>query len=207
MFTGIVEEMGLVTGVVRSQTAARMTVQAKTVMEEITLGASIAINGTCVTALNLRPTTFSFDISPETAHLTNIGHLNAGDRVNLERPMRLSDRLSGHMVSGHIEGMGRIYGKKSEENALIISIEIPSHLLKYCIAKGSIALDGVSMTINGLDERGITISVIPHTAMMTTLGHKGVGGVLNVESDLIGRYVERLLESGEVSSPYRAEAG
>ncbi len=207
MFTGIIEEMGLVSGVIRSQTAARMTVQAKAVMEEIAVGASIAINGTCVTALDLSPTTFSFDISPETARLTNIGHLNVGDRVNLERPMRLSDRLSGHMVSGHIEGMGRIYKKKTEENALIISIEIPSHLLKYCIAKGSIALDGVSMTINGLDKKGITISVIPHTAMMTTLGYKGVGGILNLESDLIGRYVERLMESGEVSSPYISERG
>lgn len=207
MFTGIIEEMGLVTEIVRSQTAARMTVQAKLVMEDIAVGASIAINGTCVTALNLSPSTFSFDISPETARLTNIGHLNAGDRVNLERPMRLSDRLSGHMVSGHIEGMGRICEKKAEENALIISIEIPAHLLKYCIPKGSIALDGVSMTINGLDERGITISVIPHTAMLTTLGHKGVGDILNLESDLIGRYVERLLESGEVSSPYISDAG
>ena len=202
MFTGIIEEMGLVTGLVRSQTSARMTIQARVVMEEIAVGASIAINGTCVTALDLKPLTFSCDISPETARLTNLGNLNVGDRVNLERPMRLSDRLSGHMVSGHIEGMGRIYEKNTEENALIVSIEIPSHLLKYCIAKGSIALDGVSMTINRLDHKGISISVIPHTAMLTTLGHKGVGGILNLESDLIGRYVERLMESGEVSSPY-----
>jgi len=206
MFTGIIEEMGLVTGLVRSQTSARMTIEAKVVMEDIAVGASIAINGVCVTALDLGPNHFSCDISPETARLTNIGLLNAGDRVNLERPMRLSDRLSGHMVSGHIEGMGRIYEKKTEENALIVSIEIPPPLLKYCISKGSITLDGVSMTINAVDALGVTICVIPHTAMLTTLGHKGVGGILNLESDLIGRYVERLMESGEVSSPYLPES-
>jgi riboflavin synthase len=202
MFTGIIEEMGTVTEIERSPVSTRLTIEASVVMEETDPGASIAINGACVTALDLKPNAFSCDISPETARLTNIGTLGVGDPVNLERPMRLSDRLSGHMVSGHIEGMGRISDKSRDENALIVSIEIPPRVLKYCVAKGSITLDGVSMTINRLDEKGISISVIPHTAMLTTLGGKGVGDILNLESDLIGRYVERLMCGGETASPY-----
>jgi len=197
MFTGIIEEMGTVEALVKSQKAFRLTIAAKIVLEDLEIGASVAINGACMTALDLRGKSFSCDVSPETARLTNLGALQPGDRVNLERAMRLSDRLSGHLVTGHIEGMGKIYEKRAEENAVILSITIPSSLLRCCIPKGSIGLDGVSMTINHLDEQGLKVSVIPHTVAETTLGIKEVGAVLNLESDLIGRYVERLLPYGE----------
>lgn len=202
MFTGIIEEMGSVVSLDQHETAARLTIQAKAVMEDFSTGESVAINGACMTAVDLSSTGFSCDLSPETLSLTNLGILKTGDRVNLERAMRMSDRLSGHMVSGHVEGVGTIFDKKRIDNALILSIDVPAPVLKYCVSKGSITLDGVSMTINQLKEKGLTISVIPHTAEMTTLGFKGVGDVLNLESDLIGRYVERLLEGAEISSPY-----
>lgn len=203
MFTGIIEEMGEVQALIQNTDACRLSIRAAIIMDTLLVGESVAINGACVTVLNPASTDFSCDISPETAHITNLGSLKAGDLVNLERAMRITDRLSGHLVSGHIEGTGTITKKSAEENAILLSVEIPSHLLKYCIPKGSIALDGVSMTINLLDERGITISVIPHTASATTLGRKMVGDQLNLESDLIGRYVERLLEGGALASAYR----
>lgn len=202
MFTGISEELGIVTAADKSLNSFRLTISAKVVMDDLEAGASVAINGACMTVLDLTSSSFSCDVSPETASLTNLGQLNPGDKVNLERAMRLTDRLSGHLVSGHIEGMGQIYEKRAEENAVILSVTVPPPLLKYCIPKGSIGLDGVSMTINQLEKAGMTVLVIPHTAAVTTLGIKGVGAVLNLESDLIGRYVEHLLPGGEVASPY-----
>jgi len=202
MFTGIVEEMGEVDAVIRCPGASRLGLRASRIMQGLAAGDSVAVNGACLTVLDCKRGGFSCDLSPETMRLTNLGELKTGDPVNLERAMRLSDRLSGHLVSGHVEGQGKITAKDREGNALLLSIEVPPHLLKYCIPKGSIALDGVSMTLNSLDGKGITISVIPHTAAMTTLGQKGVGSLLNVECDLIGKYVERLLQGGETVSPY-----
>jgi len=202
VFTGIVEELGQVRALTKGRGAFRLTIAAKTILEDLVPGASVAINGACMTALDLRSDAFSCDVSPETARLTNLGALQPGDGVNLERAIRLSERLNGHLVSGHIEGMGRIRGKKQAGNALVLSISLPPKLLGYCVSKGSIALDGVSMTINQVDGDGIRVSVIPHTAGETTLGVKEVGAVLNLESDLIGRYVERLLQGGGVTSPY-----
>jgi len=198
MFTGIVEAIGSVKEIVKDEVSFRLKIQASPRMDDLSVGDSLTV---------LDPTSsgFSCDISPETASLTNLGELKMGDSVNLERAMRLTDRLSGHLVSGHIEAKGKITSKRQEENAFIISIEIPSQLLKYCIPKGSITLDGVSMTINRLDEEGITISVIPHTAAVTTLGQKDVGDVVNVESDLIGKYVERLMQGAGLPSPYASQ--
>ncbi|MFQ5543660.1 MAG: riboflavin synthase [Nitrospiria bacterium] len=193
MFTGIIEEIGVVEATIRNQTKQRLIIRAKTIMEELASGDSVAINGACMTAVDITSTQFSCDISSETASLTNLGNLKPRDQVNLERAMRLSDRLSGHLVSGHIEGKGILCKKHLEGNTLILSFDIPLDILKYCILKGSITLDGVSMTINSLNKQGITVSVIPHTAEATTLGLKEVGSVLNIESDLIGKYVERLL--------------
>ncbi len=186
--------MGTVETLVRSHGASRLSLRAAIIMEGLSVGDSVAVNGACLTVLNPTPSGFSCDLSPETMRQTNLGDLKPGERVNLERAMRLGDRLDGHLVSGHIEGKGRIIAKQPEANAILLSIEVPPLLLKYCIPKGSITLDGVSMTINDLDEKGITISVIPHTAAVTTLGQKGVGASLNVESDLIGKYVERLMQ-------------
>lgn len=205
MFTGIVEEMGRVKEIIKNDLSFRLKILASEIMEDLSVGDSVAVNGACLTVLDPTSSGFSCDVSPETASMTNLGALKNGDSLNLERAMRLTDRLSGHLVSGHIEGRGKITSKQQEENAVILSIEIPAHLMKYCILKGSITLDGVSMTINQLDEKGIEIAVIPHTAAVTTLGQKDIGDVVNLESDLIGKYVERLMLGGNVSSPFASE--
>ena len=197
MFTGIVEALGTVAEIARLGDAFRLTISAEAVPDDLAEGASIAVNGVCLTVLHPSPAAFSCDLSPETARLTNLGALRPGDRVNLERAMRLTGRLDGHLVSGHVEGVGRITAWRREENAVILSVAVPRHILGYCIPKGSIALDGVSMTINTLDETGVTVSVIPHTAAVTTLGIKGIGASVNLESDLIGRYVARLMRGSE----------
>jgi riboflavin synthase len=196
MFTGIVEEMGVVQEVERSLQAVRFKILAKTVLEELEAGDSITVNGACLTATAVAGSDFTVDVSPETVRLTNLGGLKAGDPVNLERAMRIMDRIGGHLVSGHVEGTGSIRERRQEGNAVILTIEAPSEILKYCIRKGSIAVDGVSLTINDLTERSFSVSVIPHTAEVTTLGLKGTGALVNLESDLIGKYIERLLKGG-----------
>ncbi len=202
MFTGIIEEMGRVEIFVEEGEMCRLSIIAKGVMKGLQPGESVTINGSCMTVFNLTEDRFSCDVSPETRRLTNLGDLKSGDPVNLERAMCLNDRLGGHMVSGHVEGLCQIVSKKPSENAIIMTIEVPAQVLKYCVSKGSIALDGVSMTINQISEKGLEICMIPHTAKMTTLGIKMPGESLNVESDLIGRYVARLLEGGLVNTPY-----
>ncbi len=201
MFTGIIEEMGRVETLVRKDKMSRLTIQAQTVMADLKTGESVTVNGACMTAVELTTTGFSCDVSPESLSLTNLGDLKAGDPVNLERAMRMDDRLGGHMVSGHVEGIGQIIEKSAHENAVMLTIAVPPQVLKYCVPKGSITLDGVSMTINALSKTNIKICIIPHTAKMTTLGFKSVGDRVNVESDMIGRYVERLLQGG-MKSPY-----
>jgi len=196
MFTGIVEEMGVVKGIDRHLQSIRLTLLAKTVLEELEIGDSVTINGVCTTVTNLIEGGFTVDLSPETTRVTSLGSLKVGDPVNLERAMRIMDRIGGHLVSGHVEGVGVIRERKQEENAIILTIEAPADLLRYCIQRGSIAIDGVSLTINNLTDRGLTVSIIPHTAKVTTLGLKEVGAPVNLESDLIGKYVERLLNPG-----------
>jgi riboflavin synthase len=171
-----------------------MTIHAEKVVEGLSEGESVAVNGACLTALDIKTDGFTVDISPETGRVTTLGALKAGESVNLERAMRLSDRLNGHLVSGHIDGVGYIHEKKDEENAMILSVEAPAEILRHTIQKGSITIDGVSMTVNGLTERTLTVSIIPHTARVTTLGEKRVGASVNLESDLIGKYVEKLLQ-------------
>jgi riboflavin synthase len=199
MFTGIVEEMGVIQRVDRSPQAIRLNVLAKTVLEELETGDSVTVNGVCLTAVTVGESDFVVDVSPETVRVTNLGGLKAGDPVNLERAMRIMDRIGGHLVSGHVEGMGQVRERRQEGNAVVLAVEAPSEILKYCIRKGSIAVDGVSLTINDLSERSVSVSIIPHTAEVTTLGLKGVGALVNLESDLIGKYVERLLKGGAPS--------
>ena len=199
MFTGIVEEMGVIQGVDRSIQSVRFRILAKAVLEELEEGDSITVNGVCLTAVTPGSADFTVDVSPETLRVTNLGGLKAGDPVNLERAMRIMDRIGGHLVSGHVEGVGQVRERRQEGNALLLTIEAPASILKYCIRKGSIAVDGVSLTINDLAERSFSVSVIPHTAEVTTLGLKGPGAAVNLESDLIGKYIERLLRGGEPS--------
>lgn len=197
MFTGIIEEMGVVKAIDRNLQSIRLTLLAKTVLDDLEIGDSVTVNGVCTTATAFIESGFTVDLSPETARVTTLGGLKAGDPVNLERAMRIMDRIGGHLVSGHVEGVGVIRDRKQEENAIILTIEAPADILKYCIKKGSIAVDGVSLTINSLTDRSVTLSIIPHTAKVTTLGLKEIGAPVNLESDLIGKYVERLIGSKE----------
>jgi riboflavin synthase len=206
MFTGIIEEMGVVQGFHRDKKSGRLTVLAKTVLEELALGDSITVNGVCLTVIDRTDGDFTADVSSETLAVTNLGSLNVGDAVNLERAVRVNSRLGGHLVSGHIDGIGRIRDRRQEDEALFLTIEIPKELSRYCVKKGSIAVDGISLTINQVTDKDIQVAIIPHTAKATTLGLKGVGSGVNLECDLIGKYLERLLlEPGPEGAPQKID--
>ena len=192
MFTGIIEEMGVVKAVSRTPQGCGVTILAKTVLEGLKVGDSVTVNGVCLTVVGCDGTEIKADISPETLKVTTLGTLKAGDPANLERAMRLGDRLGGHLVTGHVDGVGAIRSRVQEADALQIMIEAPRDILRYCVSKGSITVDGISLTINDVTDRGFRVTIIPHTAKVTTLGVKHVGDAVNLETDLIGRYVERL---------------
>ena len=194
MFTGIVEEMGAVTTVTKGLGGSRLTIMAASVMSDLKLGASISVNGACLTVVARSETDFSVDVSPETLSVTTAGTLAAGSPVNLERAMKLNERFGGHLVSGHVDGVGMIRNRQQDGNAILLECEAPKEVLRYCIVKGSITVDGISLTINKVTDRSFFVSIIPHTAKVTTLGLKQVGDQVNLEADLIGKYVERLLQ-------------
>ena len=194
MFTGIVEEMGAVTAATKGLAGIRMTIMASIVMSDLKPGASISVNGACLTVVARSETDFSVDVSPETLSVTTVGTLQAGSPVNLERAMKLTERFGGHLVSGHVDGIGMIRSRQQDGNAILLECEAPKDVLRYCIVKGSITVDGISLTINKVTDRSFLVSIIPHTAKITTLGLKQVGDQVNLEADLIGKYVERLLQ-------------
>lgn len=201
MFTGIVEEMGVVKALDKSIAGTRLTILASTVMDDLTVGASVSVNGVCLTAVSRGDREFSVEVSPETLSVTALGALGPGAPVNLERAMRVNERIGGHLVAGHVDGVGSVTQRRVEGNAIVLTIEAPKDVLRYCVHKGSITIDGISMTINALTDRTLAVSVIPHTAKATTLGLKHPGDPVNLESDLIGKYVERLLqERGQLPS-------
>jgi riboflavin synthase len=193
MFTGIIEEMGSVKSLRREAGAARLAVSASAVLGETALGDSICVNGVCLTVVELGKKEFSADVAVETLKVTNLGELKTGSKVNLERALRLSDRIGGHLVSGHVDAVGRIREKREEGNGWRIFFDAPGTVLRYVIKKGSIAIDGVSLTVADADATGFSIAMIPHTAKLTTLGFKSAGDSVNLEADIIGKYVERLL--------------
>jgi riboflavin synthase len=194
VFAGIVEEMGAVKSLEKTLAGTRLTILAKIVMDDLPIGASISVNGTCLTVVKRDDKEFTVDVSPETMAVTNLGKLSAGSPVNLERAMKLNERIGGHLVAGHVDGVGTVRGRKQDSNAIVLTFEAPLDVLRYCISKGSITVDGVSLTINEVTGRSFSVMVIPHTAKMTTLGLKQQGDTVNLESDLIGKYVERLLQ-------------
>lgn len=200
MFTGLVAELGKVQNLSRQGNSYHLTVNAVKVMNNLKIGDSVAVNGACLTVVNLTESSFTADVMPETVRLTNIGGLRSGDKVNLERTLRLVDGLDGHIVSGHIEGLGTIISKTPEEIAIIVKIQAEPALLKYVIKKGSIAIDGISLTVINVDENSFSVSLIPHTAKETTLGFKNAGDKVNLETDIIGKYVERMLMFNEKKS-------
>ncbi|MEO5656686.1 MAG: riboflavin synthase [Nitrospiria bacterium] len=193
MFTGLVEELGVVQALDRGLQSATLTILARRVIDGMQIGESITVNGVCLTVVRPVENGFVVDVSPETLRVTTLGALAAGDGVNLERAMRLGDRLGGHLVSGHVEAVGRVVGRTPEGNAVVLTIEGPREVLRYCVGKGSVTVDGVSLTINALTDKTFSVAIIPHTAQVTTLGLKAPGAMVNLEPDLIGKFVERLM--------------
>ncbi len=196
MFTGIVEEMGTVFAIKANRSSAQIQVKAKKVLEGTRIGDSIAVNGVCLTVTVASENFFTADVMPETWRRSNLGALKSGNKVNLERAMAANGRFGGHIVSGHIDGVGTIVAKEREENAVWITIKATSEILRRIIEKGSIAIDGVSLTIADLQEEAFRVSLIPHTGEETTLLEKSIGAAVNLENDLVGKYVERLLHFG-----------
>lgn len=195
MFTGIIEEVGYVRSITRGAHSARITILAHTVCQGTRLGDSIAVNGVCLTVTEISSSVFVSDIMAETLQRTTLGELQCGDAVNLERALTLATRLGGHLVSGHVDGTGTIRSILKEGIASILEINCSPKLLKYIAVKGSIALDGISLTVCGVSDSSFSVSLIPHTQMQTNVYLKKVGDTLNIECDLIARYVEKLIMS------------
>jgi riboflavin synthase len=193
MFTGIIEGLGKVAAVGSTGQGKRLTIEADFSLDQSKIGDSIAVSGVCLTAVKIEGKRFEVDVSPETLQTTTLDQVKNGDRVNLERAMRFSDRIDGHLVAGHIDGTGILKQRETAGNAIIIRIDVDRSLARYMIAKGSVAVDGASLTINTCDANGFSVSIIPHTAKLTTIGFKGKGERVNIETDMIGKYVERFL--------------
>ncbi len=206
MFTGIIEGLGTLKTVKPSGGALQLVVEADFDLEGTKLGDSIAVNGACLTVTHLQGRRFHVDVSPETVDKTTFKKAQIGERVNLERALRLSDRLDGHLVSGHVDGMGHLSGRETQANAIILTFDAAPELAHYMIQKGSVAIDGVSLTINDCGATHFQVSIIPHTAEMTTVGMKAVGAAVNIETDMIGKYVERFVsgkgKAGDPTTPH-----
>lgn len=193
MFTGIIEEVGHVKSLRRGAKSFTLEVEASKVMEGTQVGDSIATNGVCLTVTSLTGHGFTADVMPETVQRTALGELSAGSPVNLERALSLQTRLGGHIVSGHIDGTGRISDRRQDDTALWLTVECDSRLLRYIIEKGSITIQGVSLTVARVDDRSFAVSLIPHTQAATTLHQARIGDRVNLENDIIAKYVEKLL--------------
>ena len=193
MFTGLIAELGTVERLAEGSTSCQLTVRAQKILPGVKIGDSIAVNGVCLTVVHLQGNRFTADVMPETVRRTTLRQLQPGDRVNLEKALRPTDGLDGHIVQGHVEGVGTIREIAPEGNALAYRIETPKELLRYIVEKGSVAIDGISLTVTETDETGFSVSLIPHTAKMTTLGYKSVGDSVNLETDILARYVEKML--------------
>ncbi|SFA48039.1 riboflavin synthase alpha chain [Parageobacillus thermantarcticus] len=194
MFTGIIEEIGTIEQIRQSGEAIVMTIGAKKILEDVHLGDSIAVNGVCLTVTSFTNRSFIVDVMPETVKATSLRMLTRGSKVNLERAMAANGRFGGHFVSGHVDGVGEIIRKWPVANAVYYEIQIPKELRKYMILKGSVAVDGTSLTIFGLTDDTFTISLIPHTRAATILGDKQPGDIVNIECDVIGKYVAQFME-------------
>ena len=191
MFTGIIEELGEV----REASPHRLIIAARTVTADSPIGASISVDGCCLTVVENTGGTLAFDLSEETLARTSLRRLQPGADVNLERPVTLAARLGGHMVQGHVDGVGTIAGIDPEpEGGAVFEVDLPADLMRYVVEKGSIAIDGISLTVAGMDASRVTIAVIPHTLAVTTLGTTVIGDPVNIEVDVIAKYVERLME-------------
>jgi riboflavin synthase len=196
MFTGLIEDVGKVSGLDRMGTGARLHVSTGLPHEDIGLGDSIAVNGVCLTVVEKGAGRLSFDVSPETMERTTFKGIHAGSSVNLERALRMGDRLGGHLVSGHVDCIALVRERREVSGNLVFSFRLPERFARYCIEKGSVAIDGISLTVNTVSGDGFSVNIIPHTGNMTTLRLRTPGDEVNIETDLIGKYVERLLVGG-----------
>lgn len=199
MFTGIIEEIGKVKAINGSQDSIEMVIQAKKILEDVNLGDSISVNGVCLTVTEFTSDGFTVDVMPETVKSTSLRELRQQSAVNLERAMSAGGRYGGHIVSGHVDGIGKIVRKEPKGNAVYYEIEIPDELVQFMIYKGSVAVDGTSLTIFGLTENTFTLSLIPHTLSETILHSKGVGAIVNIECDMLGKYVSSFLQRSLVN--------
>ena len=194
MFTGIIEELGRIRAIDHREGGARLEIEAETVLTDARVGDSIAVNGCCVTVVERGDGWWAADVVIETLERTALGALAQGEPVNLERPLRLSDHLGGHLMQGHVDAVGRVVARAPlADGSTRFTFAAPPALLRYVVEKGSIAVDGISLTVAALDDETFDVAVIPHTLAVTTLGHKDRGAAVNLEADLIAKYVERLL--------------
>lgn len=193
MFTGIVEEMGTIAGIQKGAKSAVLTIQAEKVFSDIHIGDSIALNGVCLTVTSFSGNTYTADVMNETLRRSSLGSLTIGSKVNLERAMAANGRFGGHIVSGHIDGTGTITKVKKDDNAIWYTIAAEENLMKYIVEKGSIAIDGISLTVAKRSDMDFAISMIPHTAKETVLSQKKPGDIVNLENDIVGKYIEQLM--------------
>lgn len=196
MFTGIIEDVGRVYRWQKRRGSGILTINTNLPLKEMELGSSIAVNGACLTVVDKTKGRFTVDVSPETLERTSLGKLRRGNPVNLERPLRLSDRLGGHLVTGHVDGVGITREIKKRGQFTFFSFQVPVSIYPLLVPKGSVAVDGVSLTINDCEKQRFSVAIIPHTFRHTNLLGRKVGDKVNIEADIIGKYVQRLLESG-----------
>lgn len=197
MFTGIIEEVGKVQGIMKSTKSAKIIISASKVLEDVNLGDSISTNGVCLTVTEFSANRFTVDVMAETMRKSNLDKLSIGDEVNLERALRVGDRFGGHIVSGHIDGTGIITNYEKEDNAIWVTVKAKPEILRYIVQKGSITIDGISLTIAYIDDKVFKVSIIPHTKEVTTLLKKKVGDIVNLECDMVGKYIEKLMMTKE----------
>lgn len=198
MFTGLIEDVGQVHSWTKRKGSGVLTIKTKLPSEELDLGSSIAVNGACLTVIDNRGGRFAVDLSPETLERTNFKGIRPGDELNLERPLRLSDRLGGHLVTGHVDGVGVVERIKKKDKFIFIWFKIPEALSPLLVSKGSVAVDGISLTVNECEGRLFSVAIIPFTSKHTNLRRRRVGDKVNLETDLLGKYVQRLLVSGRI---------
>ena len=211
MFTGIIEETGIITGIKKGASSSVLTISGDIIFSDLKLGDSVATNGVCLTASGISGNTFTADVMHETLNRSSLGSLRQGSRVNLERAMAADGRFGGHIVSGHVDGLGTITDIKKDDNAVWYTVRAESGIMKYIVEKGSITIDGISLTVAEVGRDYFKVSIIPHTAKVTTLGERKTGDKVNLENDIIGKYVEKLMtpskESGGVTMEFLAKHG
>lgn len=200
MFTGIVEDVGTVKALQKNRQSMNITVASPKMTTDVKLGDSIAVNGVCLTVTHFNEQELTMDVMPETVKATNLQLLAVGDPVNLERAMPANGRFGGHFVAGHVDGVGKILRKRPLSNAVYIDIELAEELTSYCIPKGSITIDGTSLTLFAVEKNSVTVSLIPHTYEETILGMKRIGALVNIETDLVGKYIMNQLQRGQATS-------